>query len=245
MVTGRQLKALVLIACMFSSGAATGQNSALQEPLQVFQGRAIAVLDGDTLQVRRADGSLWQLDLTGIAAPPAGQRFAEAALHETQKLVLRQQVRVRVFGPSATDWAASVELPDRRDLAQVLVQAGLARWVGWCAGRVDRELEQAQASAYRQRRGIWSSPGSDRLLTSCPQVEPFRPPDELPPLLLTEEPEQPPSPGRGSSGRGCIPRSSCCRVCSKGKACGNSCISRSFTCRKGRGCACDAAEVCS
>jgi hypothetical protein len=31
----------------------------------------------------------------------------------------------------------------------------------------------------------------------------------------------------------------CCKVCSKGKACGDSCISRSYTCRKGTGCACD------
>lgn len=32
---------------------------------------------------------------------------------------------------------------------------------------------------------------------------------------------------------------SCCKRCRKGKACGNSCISRSYTCRKGKGCACD------
>ena len=31
----------------------------------------------------------------------------------------------------------------------------------------------------------------------------------------------------------------CCKICSKGKACGNSCISRSKQCHKGRGCACD------
>ncbi len=32
----------------------------------------------------------------------------------------------------------------------------------------------------------------------------------------------------------------CCKICSKGKACGNSCISRSYTCHKPPGCACDA-----
>jgi hypothetical protein len=31
----------------------------------------------------------------------------------------------------------------------------------------------------------------------------------------------------------------CCKICQKGKACGNSCISRSYKCHKGRGCACD------
>lgn len=42
----------------------------------------------------------------------------------------------------------------------------------------------------------------------------------------------------------CIPASKCCKVCNKGKACGNSCISRSYNCHKGRGCACDSSEVC-
>ena len=32
----------------------------------------------------------------------------------------------------------------------------------------------------------------------------------------------------------------CCKVCSTGKACGNSCISRTKTCHKPPGCACDA-----
>lgn len=32
----------------------------------------------------------------------------------------------------------------------------------------------------------------------------------------------------------------CCKICKKGKACGNSCISKSYTCRKSPGCACDA-----
>ncbi len=31
----------------------------------------------------------------------------------------------------------------------------------------------------------------------------------------------------------------CCKYCVKGKACGNSCISRWKTCHKGRGCACN------
>ncbi|WP_152629551.1 hypothetical protein [Haliangium ochraceum] len=31
----------------------------------------------------------------------------------------------------------------------------------------------------------------------------------------------------------------CCRVCSRGKACGDSCIARNRTCRRGPGCACD------
>ena len=32
---------------------------------------------------------------------------------------------------------------------------------------------------------------------------------------------------------------SCCKHCSTGKACGDSCISMSYTCHKPAGCACD------
>jgi len=35
------------------------------------------------------------------------------------------------------------------------------------------------------------------------------------------------------------PAKACCRVCRKGQACGNSCISRRYTCRKPAGCACN------
>jgi hypothetical protein len=31
----------------------------------------------------------------------------------------------------------------------------------------------------------------------------------------------------------------CCRVCTKGKACGDSCIAKNETCRVGAGCACN------
>jgi len=47
-----------------------------------------------------------------------------------------------------------------------------------------------------------------------------------------------------AEGASCIPREKCCRVCTTGQACGASCISQSYTCRKGRGCACNADEVC-
>ena len=34
----------------------------------------------------------------------------------------------------------------------------------------------------------------------------------------------------------------CCKICRKGKACGNSCIRRTYACRKQPGCACDASK---
>ena len=31
----------------------------------------------------------------------------------------------------------------------------------------------------------------------------------------------------------------CCKICKKGKACGDTCISKSYTCRQPSGCACN------
>ena len=47
-----------------------------------------------------------------------------------------------------------------------------------------------------------------------------------------------------ASAGSCIPASKCCKICDKGQACGNSCISRNYNCHKGRGCACNSSEVC-
>jgi hypothetical protein len=37
-----------------------------------------------------------------------------------------------------------------------------------------------------------------------------------------------------------LPGFACCKRCSAGKACGDSCIARDKACHKGKGCACDA-----
>lgn len=45
--------------------------------------------------------------------------------------------------------------------------------------------------------------------------------------------------GGGSDGGGC------CKMCSTGKACGDSCIAREYTCHEGNGCACNSKLVAS
>jgi hypothetical protein len=42
----------------------------------------------------------------------------------------------------------------------------------------------------------------------------------------------------------CIPREQCCKVCHKGRACGNTCIRADYDCHKGQGCACNAEDIC-
>lgn len=43
----------------------------------------------------------------------------------------------------------------------------------------------------------------------------------------------------GGCGGAVLAQVGCCKVCKKGKACGNSCIAEWKDCHKGKGCACD------
>ena len=92
----------------------------------------------------------------------------------------------------------------------------------------------------RARRGIRTLRQADRAA-----VKAFRPVDGRDDSCF-----HPPRRYAGSADDGtrpddCIPPSRCCKICSTGKACGDSCISRDKTCHKGRGCACNRSEVCT
>ena len=49
----------------------------------------------------------------------------------------------------------------------------------------------------------------------------------------------PPSLSPGLSGEAAAAGYACCKICRKGKTCGDSCIAEWMTCHKGKGCACD------
>ena len=62
--------------------------------------------------------------------------------------------------------------------------------------------------------------------------------------VASEAPPAPAPPPPPVGAPGCVPANQCCKVCSIGQAGGNTCISRDYTCHVGRGCACDAEEIC-
>jgi hypothetical protein len=57
-------------------------------------------------------------------------------------------------------------------------------------------------------------------------------------VLEADRPQAPRLPGSPSVARPMLYQY-CCKTCSAGKACGDSCISRDKQCRVGAGCACD------
>lgn len=80
-------------------------------------------------------------------------------------------------------------------------------------------VEAATASA--------TSPGAVQIKESVDkeEVKEITKPRTIAPSRVYDEPE--------------VSSPACCKYCSKGKACGDSCISRSYTCHQGPGCACD------
>ncbi len=82
------------------------------------------------------------------------------------------------------------------------------------------------------------------LTAYLPGTEPAVQPVSQPPAPVVEPPTAPaptatPRPAPTATPLPAAPARSCCRVCTTGKACGNSCINRNYTCRQPPGCACD------
>lgn len=79
---------------------------------------------------------------------------------------------------------------------------------------------------------VWISVVAPRAPEHEPEVEP------------EHEPELELEPAPASAGE-CTPAEKCCKICDEGRACGKTCIAKNKTCHVGRGCACNASEVCS
>jgi hypothetical protein len=77
-----------------------------------------------------------------------------------------------------------------------------------------------------------------QLLNAALGVPEARSPASTP--AAAPEPTLPAASVRGA----CTPAGQCCKVCSAGQACGDSCISHSSTCHAAPGCACHAASMC-
>lgn len=113
--------------------------------------------------------------------------------------------------------------PGNRDLNAELVRSGLAVVQRDLEFRRRKEFLSLEKGARDLGIGLWSACTDESMITSSQLAE----------RKLREETTNalraPVSTRRGR----------CCTVCSKGKACGDSCISRSSTCRQPSGCACD------
>ena len=102
-----------------------------------------------------------------------------------------------------------------------MVRLGWSRfWTKYGAGRYADDFRRAEREARDAKRGMWAADASAAVA-----------PASSPPRHLVAD--------------ACRPRAECCRVCTRGEACGDACISASAACEHAGGCACDAEEVCA
>ncbi len=194
------------------------------------------VIDGDTLVLNGGE----RVRLIGVDTPESVhatkpvEYFGKEASAFTKRMAEDQQVYLEYEQGSPTKdryerTLAYVYLRDGTLLNKEIIEQGYGHAYTRLPFSKMEEFREAQREARAAGRGLWNGGGGDD-----PESSTGLPQDDR------QRARQSPSLAQGQ----CIPASECCKVCSQGQACGDSCIRASSTCRKGRGCACDKTEVC-
>lgn len=122
---------------------------------EMFAGRVVAVVDGDTIEVLRAQ-RLERIELHGIDCPEKGQPFGRQATQATSELIVGEQVEiVKRAQDKDRHIVADVLLRDGRNLNQKLVLNG---WCWWSRNYAphDMALRQAEEVAKATKKGLWA-----------------------------------------------------------------------------------------
>lgn len=204
------------------------------------------VIDGDTLVLEGGE----RVRLIGVDTPETVhpqkpvERFGKEASEFTRGMVEGERVRL--------EYEQGMPTEDRygRTLGYVYLEDGtllnleiIERGYGHAYTRFPfskmEGFRAAERHAREVERGLWADEEDAEELEAGGPTAPFFEPEELPdygqPWMQRQAPQ---------GATDCVPRSRCCRVCSRGQACGNSCISASYICRRGRGCACNHVDLC-
>lgn len=141
--------------------------AALALTFQLFTGPVVGVADGDTITVMRERQPV-TVRLAEIDCPEKHQPYGTKAkqftsMHVFKKEVTVQPVSIDRYGRTVahvhywyTTSRPGIQAGSYRDLGLELVEAGLAWWYSQYSH--DASIAQAQAEAYRERRGLWADP---------------------------------------------------------------------------------------
>ncbi len=119
-----------------------------------LEGKVVAVLDGDTIEVLDGAKKLHRVRFDGIDAPERGQPFGNRAKSTLSDLVFGKNVRVDTEGPDKYDRTIGRVHVDGRDAGLAMLEAGVA----WHYTKYDqsREYAIAEKSAKDAGRGLWA-----------------------------------------------------------------------------------------
>jgi len=127
---------------------------------EFFEGRVVAVFDGDTIEVLVGHDRR-RVRLSGIDTPERGQPWAEKAKQAIARRVFDKEVRVNDVGTDRYGRTVGEVYADNVCVGCELVREGNA-WV-YRKYSDDRILLQLEAEARAARRGLWSLPEAQRV----------------------------------------------------------------------------------
>jgi len=134
---------------------------------QILSGKVINVIDGDTVTIRDVNYEEHRIRLGEIDSPEKGQEYGKESAAETKKLLINQQVNVFWKKKDNFTWKTTDRQEKRgriiggiyigeRFINRELVERGAA-W-HYKEFSSDETLTQAEASAKKNKYGLWSNP---------------------------------------------------------------------------------------
>ncbi len=138
----RALMLFLLWACAFNTAHA-----------EEFSAKVIAVLDGDTVLIRRSNG-LVKIRLSGIDAPEKAQIFGETSRRSLSGMVLGKQVKVDSRATDQYGRMVAYLSVNGLDVNAEQIRRGMA-WE-YSHFHSNRALAALQEEARRIPRGLWA-----------------------------------------------------------------------------------------
>lgn len=121
-----------------------------------WSGQVVGVSDGDTIRVMHS-GPETKIRLFGIDCPERDQAFGNKARRFTANVVFRKVVEVQEVDKDSYGRTVCWVSVDGKSLNKELLRAGLAWWYRYYAAN-ERELEELESEARKNKIGLWSSP---------------------------------------------------------------------------------------
>ena len=133
----------------------------LQHPLAAvsvreFQGRVVAIIDGDTVEVMH-DGRAERIRLNGIDAPEHRQAFGRRAQDFLGEMIFKQNLRVVMRSKDRYGRTVADLFLGTKNVNQEMVRAGMAWWFRRYAPR-DMVLRDLEERAREAGLGLWADP---------------------------------------------------------------------------------------
>jgi endonuclease YncB( thermonuclease family) len=117
--------------------------------------KVVAVIDGNTVEVKTDDNETYKLVLLGIDCPELEQEYGEEARSYVERIALKKSVKVQLHGKDR--WGnrlAVILLKGEVDLRVELLKAGFA----WTAERnPEATLETIRTEAQKRAKGLWKN----------------------------------------------------------------------------------------